>query len=101
MRDEAQLNGTIALIAVQRWRLVHGSLPENLEEAVRETGIQGVPIDPYSNGPLRYRVIGGEPVIYSVGSDQKDDGGTVDWKGDTQPGDFIFRISRPRQWGAP
>jgi hypothetical protein len=36
----------------------------------------------------------GRPVVYSVGKDGKDDGGTVDSKNDTQPGDLIYRPVR-------
>jgi hypothetical protein len=32
------------------------------------------------------------PVVYSVGSDQKDDGARIDWDFGKQPGDFIFKL---------
>jgi hypothetical protein len=41
---------------------------------------------------MRYKVIGGKPIVYSVGKDQKDDGELVDWKTGQQPGDFIFQV---------
>ena len=91
-RGRAQLAGVECLTAVRRYALTHGSLPENLEVATREAGLKAVPTDPYSGGPMHYKVIDGKPVVYSVGSDGKDDGGTVDWDYGNKPGDFIFRI---------
>ena len=92
LRNRAQLAGIECLTAVRRYALTHGSLPDNLEVAAREAGLKAVPTDPYSGGPMHYKVIDGKPVVYSVGSDGKDDGGTVDWDNGNKPGDFIFRI---------
>jgi hypothetical protein len=91
-RGRAQLAGVTCLTAVRRYKLTHGSLPENLEVAAREAGLKAVPTDPYSGGPMHYKVIDGKPVVYSVGSDGKDDGGTVDWEYGKKRGDYIFRI---------
>ena len=45
---------------------------------VKAAGLPRVPIDPYSGQPLRMAIIDGEPVIYSVGKDGRDDGGRID-----------------------
>jgi hypothetical protein len=92
LRARTDLAGIECLTAVRRYTLKHGSLPDNLDVAVREAGLTAVPTDPYSGGPMHYKVIGGKPVVYSVGFDRKDDGGTVDWDNGKKPGDFIFRI---------
>jgi hypothetical protein len=43
--------------------------------------------------PMRLAVIGGEPVIYSVGKDGKDDGGLKDSDRDMRPaGDLLYRL---------
>jgi hypothetical protein len=39
----------------------------------------------------------GEPVIYSVGKDGKDDRALADWRYGQQPGDFVFRLQAPHQ----
>jgi hypothetical protein len=91
-RERARLAGVECLTAVRRYALTHGSLPDNLEVATREAGLKAVPTDPFSGGPMQYKVIDGKPVVYSVGKDQKDDGGAVDWNNGQQPGDFVFRI---------
>ncbi len=91
-RDHARLAGVECLTAVQRYTITHGSLPNDLEVAVREAGLKAVPTDPYSGQAMRYKAIDGKPVVYSVGSDRKDDGGVIDWNDGKQPGDFIFRV---------
>ena len=38
--------------------------------------LQAVPTDPFAlSGPLRYKLAGAKPLLYSVGPDGKDDGG--------------------------
>ena len=36
--------------------------------------------------------LGGQPVVYSVGKDGRDDGGSEDSDFDRRPGDLTFRI---------
>ena len=96
---EANLHGLETLAAVRRWQITHrgavgGSLPRNLAAACREAGLKAVPIDPFSGQPMKFVVRDGRPVVYSVGKDGKDDGGMVDSKNDTQPGDLIYRPVR-------
>jgi hypothetical protein len=91
-RGRAQLAGVQCLTAVRRYALTHNTLPESLEVAVREAGLQAVPVDPYSGGPMHYKVIDGKPVVYSIGPDRKDDGGEKDWDNGQWKGDFIYRI---------
>jgi hypothetical protein len=93
-RGRAHMAGTQCLIAVRRYVLVHGAPPPDLDTACREAGLAAVPVDPFSGQPMRYKVIDSNPVVYSVGRDQKDDGGLIDWQNGTQAGDFIFRLRR-------
>ncbi len=58
----------------------------------------GVPIDPYSNQPLRMGSVAGKTVIYSVGFDGEDDKAQVEWNFYLgKPGDFVFRFETPTQ----
>ncbi len=93
-RDHARLNGAILLTAVRRYQLQHGKLPELLQTAAKEVGLDAVPLDPYDpeEGPMRYSIVNGKPVVYSIGPDGKDDGGMVDWNFGRQPGDILFTI---------
>ncbi len=95
LREEATLRGTQCLVALRRWQLQHAELPQDLDTLVKDAGMPGVPIDPYSDQPLRMTVIDGKPVIYSVGLDGKDDKALSDWQYGQQPGDFIFRLEPP------
>ena len=60
-------------VAVERFRLRHGSLPEEIEQLVPEF-LPQVPIDPIDGQPLRYVVEEGEYLIFSMGEDIKDEG---------------------------
>jgi hypothetical protein len=90
---EASLHGLETLAAVRRWQIAHRALPRNLAAACKEAGLKAVPIDPFSGQPMKFVILDGQPVVYSVGKDGKDDGGKLDSKNDTQPGDLIYRLS--------
>jgi hypothetical protein len=92
-RMTATLRATECLVALRRWQLTHQGLHRSLESIVKEAGLKAVPIDPYDGKPMRLAVIGGEPVIYSVGKDGKDDGGLKDSDRDMRPaGDLLYRL---------
>jgi hypothetical protein len=44
-------------------------------------------------------VVDGEPVVYSIGKDGRDDGGRLDSDFDRRPGDHIYRlpVTEPRK----
>jgi hypothetical protein len=89
-RVAAQLAGTQMLLALRRYEIAHGSLPMDLQTAAAESALKTVPIDPYDGAPLRFAMVVGQPTVYSVGKDLKDDGGQADWKFGQQPGDYLF-----------
>jgi hypothetical protein len=93
-RAEGNLHGLECLAAVRRFQITHKALPRNLSAACREAGLKAVPTDPYSGQPLKFAVQDGQPVVYSVGKDGKDDGGKIDSKNNTQPGDLIYKLDR-------
>jgi hypothetical protein len=51
-----------------------------------------VPLDPWDGKPLRYKKLDKGYVIYSVGSDRKDDGGSADPERGFK--DITFRVAR-------
>jgi hypothetical protein len=73
-RTRATLQLLRCRLALHEYQLRHGAAPDRLEALVPET-IPTVPVDPFSAQPLRYRLTKGEGVAYSVGPDQRDDGG--------------------------
>jgi hypothetical protein len=65
-------------LAIRVFAAAHdGRLPASLDELV-PTYLPAVPVDPMANGSakLRYRAGGGDPMVYSVGDDARDDGGS-------------------------
>lgn len=62
-------------IALRRHRLAHGHFPAQLSDLV-PAYLPELPVDPITGGALHYRLDDkGHPIVYSVGSDRKDDGG--------------------------
>lgn len=73
--------GIVQLIAIERFRLEHGRAPETLNE-ILGPDLPSLPRDPWAVQPFRYRALdplkdsnGRCYVLYSVGRDQRDDGG--------------------------
>ncbi len=93
---DANLHGIETLAAVRRWQIAHKNLPKDLAAACKEAGLKSVPIDPYSGKPVKFVVLNGRPVVYSVGKDGKDDGGRTDNKFNSQPGDLIYCLDAQR-----
>ena len=82
-------------IALERYRLAHGEFPESLD-AIAPYFMEKIPHDIINGQPLHYRrTDDGQFVLYSVGWDEKDDGGEVafntDGTADLQNGDWVWR----------
>ena len=84
---QSSVNLVRTAIALERYRLAHGSYPESLD-ALAPQFIEKVPHDVIGGGPLHYRrttdpssqssdAASGQFVLYSVGWNEKDDGGVV------------------------
>jgi hypothetical protein len=91
LRTAAANDAADALIAAERFRRRHGRLPERLEELVPEF-LPAVPLDAYDGKPLRFQRSGHELVVYSVGEDLQDNGGTGD---DAGKPDLVLRVTLP------
>jgi hypothetical protein len=82
--------------ALERYRRTNGQFPETLE-ALAPKFIASVPHDIINGQPLKYRrTDDGWFVLYSVGSNETDDGGKIELtKGGTNPdprkGDWVWR----------
>jgi len=70
----AIVRAAIAATAVARFRQTHGALPATLDQLTPSL-LAAVPIDPYSGKPLRYAQQDTAFVVYSIGRNEKDDGG--------------------------
>jgi hypothetical protein len=65
-------------------------LPARLEDLTPEY-LPRVPADPFDGKPLRLKRDGKDVIVYSVGPDGQDDGGTR-WDVTKNRGDLVFRL---------
>jgi hypothetical protein len=84
--------------ALERYRLAHGQYPESLD-GLAPKFIAKIPNDVITGEPLKYRrTDDGQFLLYSVGWNQTDDGGTVAMNGDASPhvdimqGDWVWPV---------
>jgi hypothetical protein len=80
----AHSRATRTALALERYRLAEGHLPQsldNLAPAYTET----VPGDPFDGQDMKYRALETGFVVYSVGDDLTDDGGAERGKGQRGP----------------
>jgi len=93
---QAQLDLARVACALERHRLAHGQYPETLG-ALAPQLIDKLPHDLINGEPLRYRRTGeGRFVLYSVGWNEKDDGGIVSLRADSgrvdiNQGDWVWK----------
>jgi hypothetical protein len=89
-------SGTITLLAIQRYFQANGSYPDDLEQLAERGLLRQSPKDPFGKGPLTYRKTDREFVLYSWGTDRKDDGGRLGTDNQGLPrnwmdhGDWVF-----------
>lgn len=76
IRRVARQRAVQAGLAIERYRLAEGGMPLALSDLV-PTYLDAVPLDPFSGEALKYRLREKAGyVVYSVGEDRTDDGGT-------------------------
>ncbi len=77
-------SATLVAIALELYHRREGHWPDRLRQLVPGL-LTHVPIDQFDGQPLRYRLIEGAPLVYSVGPDRLDDGGIA--AATTKPGE--------------
>jgi hypothetical protein len=77
----AVIQSTTAAVAIERYRLQNGSLPDSLD-ALCPQFIKSIPLDPYTGNPLLYVREGDSFTVYSTGSNRVDDKGMITPKQD-------------------
>ncbi|WP_425396317.1 SHD1 domain-containing protein [Aeoliella sp.] len=90
--SDTNVYGTLCLVAMKRLQLENGAPPTDLAAALKAAGIDEIPIDPFTDEPLRTADVDGKLVVYSVGTDVIDDGGTVLYDYQKKQGDFVFKL---------
>ena len=92
-RGRCQLEAALAMLALAEYHRHNGHYPETLDELIPDF-LPRLPIDYADRKTLRYRREGNDYVLYSIGSDGKDDGGVGDaWFKSDLP-DVVFSKSR-------
>ena len=90
-RFQAHTNGLLTTVALLRYKTDKGEYPQNLDELVAAGYLNELPIDPFSGGPLVYKRVNSDFILYSFAEDYDDDNGSHDLKlskdGD---GDYVF-----------
>ena len=85
-----------ALVAVRRWQLRHGgNLPRRLDSRREGRRPCSGPLDPYDGRPIRFAVVDGQPTVYAIGQDGRDDGGRIDNSRSPDSGDVLLRLPKP------
>jgi len=101
-RRDTEFLATEVVCALKSYQVAHGTYPERLNELVPDF-LSAVPSDPFDGKPLRYRREGKEWVLWSVGSDLKDDNAA--WHEykyrshrafDRAGGDIYFKSTEPQ-----
>ena len=98
-------DGVTVGLALELFRRRHGAYPSTLNELTPGL-LPTVPLDRFDGGPLRYKLVDGKPVVYSVGFDLVDDDGrvptradepldyvTAEWPPTTRPGDVTPQMA--------
>lgn len=88
-------------LAIERHRLVNaGVLPEKLDDLVPKY-FTTVPLDPFDGKPYRFKSLAEGYVVYSIGSDGKDDGGLVHDRKHRESYDVTFTVGYPGKTISP
>lgn len=93
--DRAAANCALAqtAMALNAYKNNYGTYPGTLADASLALGWE-IPEDPFSGESLIYKRHGAGFVVYSIGSDLKDDGGTPPPKNDSTAGDIVWSLDR-------
>jgi len=93
-QGKALYDAVLTILAVKRWELDKGALPESLEQLKEAGYLKELPDDPYSEGLLTYARGDGDFVLYSLADDFDDDGGKQNpenaWGREEEGGDRVF-----------
>ena len=95
-RNKTDVEATLVIIAILRYKEDTGDYPENLVELVTAGYLKKLSIDSFSDKPLVYKKTDDNFLLYSFGENLKDDGGEVvrDDKGKVKKwaaeGDWVF-----------
>jgi len=92
-RNQTMVNEAFIACALERFHQAHGKYPENLDALVPNYA-ETLPRDVINGEPFKYRPSAGEGfVLYSVGWNQKDDGGVA--SNTPSDADWLWGTAKP------
>jgi hypothetical protein len=99
-QSQALLRCAAAALAVERYRLAKGQWPDKLTDLAPDY-LAAAPIDPFDGKPVRFKRQKDGVVVYSIGPDGHDDGGSFDTLNtfipDTDIGFRLWDVDKRRQ----
>jgi hypothetical protein len=81
----------ITTIGIIRFKKDTGRLPKSLEELKKKNYIGEIPLDPFSNKALVYKLLDDDFALYSVGRNFKDDDGKPGFR----PSSYLWMLGSP------
>ena len=94
LRARAGIDLARTALAIERYRLATGKVPERLEELVPQY-LKEVPIDPFDGKPIRYKRTEPGYLLYSILDDGQDNGGKEKSRSKPRrPYDWPFIVTR-------
>lgn len=84
-RLQASGRSLMTALAAERYRQKNHRWPDSMQTLVDAKLLAHVPLDPFDGAPLRWKRMPDGFVIYSVGRNLKDNGGTLFLKNDFEP----------------
>ena len=98
-RDNAVISAIRTIAVIMSYQQDHKDLPASLEDLVTAGYLEELPIDPYSDKPLVYKLIADDNfTLYSLGKDFDDDGGIKQYDYKDKDGDNIYwPIPKPKK----
>lgn len=98
---QTQAHLTITAIAIRRYQLAHGKLPDSLDDLRGQFAGKAPPPDLFNGQPLRYRKVSDtEYLLYSVGTNFTDDGGSATDRRILKSADIVWPMPEAETGGA-
>lgn len=91
-KNQSSLDSAMLACALERYRLQNGAYPDRLEALIPQF-IDTLPPDPILGGSYKYRR--DKPnhyILYSIGYNGVDDGGTIGKRNDVYAGDWVWSL---------
>lgn len=92
-KNQNFVNQALVACALERYHIAHSQYPESLDSLIPQF-IEKLPHDAINGGDLKYRRTDNSFILYSIGWNEKDDGGTASLNKDGSPdwdhGDWVW-----------